>query len=168
MPIGRIQTPARGILSFLGIVGDRGRTPDAMGDEILGTLDMADWYGQEFLSTEENTSVATHVSGNSTTVTVPAGERWRVLAGQCSIGLATGESAACNIQFRTQSGGGVRIANGPLTAFLAAGDVAAVGAIFPVPFIAPPGFRLVGGLNQASFAAPATLTARFLVQKYSA
>ena len=140
-----------------------GKNPPEFGDSVTPTVDVADFYGLTNLSTQIATGML-HNSGDTLTLTVPAGYVWRVHS--LGLRMALIQAADDCVAFL-----GVQLNASAVIAPLLAGSIWSglahndnlycVARYFDRPFLAPPGALLTGYLaaNQGAGAVNSSLTA---------
>lgn len=162
---GKIQTPPFGYLSSLGLKTS-GQTPFETEPNLRSNYRTNEFYDTSLITTASATAAAQQVVGDSVSLAVPAGRAWRLLGLQLGYGpLGAGDDIRMTGQILWRNNS-VRICSTPWIQNAAAGDNASWGFTFPYPFILLAGAALIAQLDQATIAAPHTLSIGALFVEY--
>lgn len=140
-----IQRVPRGLNDVLSIFG--GRTPQLLGAESIGVIELLQFYGSSQLQTRSASNAAL-TQGSSISIPVPANEVW-ILFSAAVLAVRTGTMTAMAFSIRVgASGSEVAVAAGNASPYAAT----ALGA-FRLPYSAPfprlllPGSSIVATLD---------------------
>jgi len=155
-PIGRIQRDQRGLLNWLGIVGET-RRPSHIEDDIKGTVDMAPWLGSTLFQNRRLTGNV-QAPGSGVNLSVPAGEAWYMIGGQFGVVTAgVGEIVACSfIISMPPDSVAIRIAGFEARTAVSAIAQLIQGVTFPQAFILLPGSSIQLFVDDSNLAVPRT------------
>lgn len=149
-----IQRNPRALSDLLSIFG--GQTPQRLADDIIGTVELLQFYGlnqQQFLNA---TNGALAIGGN-VTLTVPANQFWVLFGAHAVI---TFPAAATAARLNVNLGNGstfVALETQQLDAGVVAGQDFRVPAVLSYPRILPPNYSIRAGLEHLAGAANASV-----------
>lgn len=153
----RPQTRPFGFLSALGIKST-GRNPPEGSDVLSPIYDLSPHYLSGLQAGEFEFSLA-QVPGDSTTMTVPEGEAWHMVAAAATLNMATGEAATVNLSVNGNSGFGSTYASGSHTHAAATnGNSTVASIVFPQPLILLPGNTIRASVVDSTLAAARALS----------
>ena len=164
---GKIQKVPPGLLSFLGIVGD-GQTPSNLGSLVHPTVDLSPFYLARDLDSEGAPAAGQGAVGDSVSVTVPAGECWRMLGcgfigSNMSVAVMT---ITAQLRMRTPNDDAIGLhPDWFVFTTSSTNDVINNGVWFPEPFLAMPGTLFESMLPIAATGGTFTMNVRPLFQR---
>jgi len=149
-----IQRVPRALSDLLSIFG--GQTPQQLGDQVLGTVELLQFYGlnqQQFLNATDGALAI----GGTVSLTVPANQYWVLLGAHAVITVPVGGTAA---RLNVNLGNGssfVALANEQITAGVVAGQDFRVPCVMPYPRILLPNYSIRAQLEHLAGAAAASV-----------
>lgn len=153
----------------------RGQNPDLFSDRLQPVVDVYDQYlAQQLVPVIGSTGTITGpATGASTTLTVPDGFAWRVIAVGAISALAAGDAAltaqySFSLVARSSLPNAVPFAVSPVIAPLAAGNLSrSWGLLLPFPLYLPSGCQILTGMGlSAAPGTPTNFTSRIVAQVF--
>lgn len=162
---GKIQTPAFGFLSALGLKSS-GQQPFESEPNLTNVYNMNEFYDSGLITTFSQSQAGVQVVGDSVTATVPAGKAWRLIALQTSMSaLAVNDDIRIGFAIRWR-GNTIRIGSTPWFQNVAAGDLPSWGFIVPQPVVLLAGTGILALIEQATLTAAETINVGGIVVEY--
>lgn len=159
-----IQRVPESFLAALGIRGT-GENPRNLPDNVQPVVELGDYYSSRFWETVNGSTAGATNVGDQATMTVPAGESWRVhsITGAI-VSISGAATVSCNLSFRpTGVGSAIRLAARSV-ALPAANDQMQLGALAN-GIILPPGSTINCGLEFDLGAVTGTLVVAACIER---